>query len=171
MSEPEHDAARRFAALEALNLLPPDRRLPEVLAGLEAALDAREPQLLCSALFALQHSGPSFSSAGKPATLEGRVAALTAHDDPAVRGRAFGLLSALAWLSEPAAKRRSLETALRDAHPFVRAVAAEALGQAGSFEAVPALLLVTEDTAAARYELGGFTTLEGSPGSLVTNDS
>lgn len=167
MSGPAEPPARRYAALEALNLIRPDQRNPEVLAAFQAALSATEPHLVSTALYALAQSGPSFQVVGASQTLGPSVVALTTHADAGVRGRALALLMELQGVAEPpwiAAKARQM---LDDAQPFVRAQAAAVLEQLREPSAIHALMAHVDDLGVARHVLEGWLSLDGSAGQLT----
>ena len=167
MTKPAEPAARRYAALEALDLIRPNQRSAEVLAAFEAALSATEPQLVSAALYALAQSGPSFDGVGHSKTLGPTAVALTTHADGGVRGRALALLTELRGLAEPALIGLKARQMLGDGQPFVRAQAAATLEQLREPAAIHALMAVVDDLALARHVIEGWQTLDGSPGQLT----
>jgi hypothetical protein len=169
LAKPERDPARRQAALVALNLIRPDRRAPHVLASFEQALAAREPQIVSAGLLALSQSGSSLLVMPEPtrARVAARVLELAAALDPGVRGRSLAVFAELDWLASLAARYELGARRLRDAHPYVRAQAADLLLRCREPAAIHALIALVGDLAEARYELTGFAELDGSPGTLV----
>lgn len=156
----------RHVALEALDLLPPSARNPRALSTFVAALDA-EPHLQALALFALTQSARSLPSGSPELTRVAEGATrLTEAADPGVRGRALGLLGALQRQDPGVDAAEKAREKLADPHPYVRAVALDVLGAAGSLEDLAAVLPLTEDFAGARYELTGFQALDGAEGRL-----
>ncbi|HOU89395.1 MAG TPA: hypothetical protein PLU22_00050 [Polyangiaceae bacterium] len=155
--------ARRQAALQALGSLRPSQRSPAWLERFEAALRAPEPQVIATALEVLLGSPRAWQ---ERAELRARwvplVTGLVGHPDPGIRGRALGLLGAL----DGAAARALARAALRDPHPFVRAVGCDVLGQTDEAAYIHDLMPLVEDRAEARYDLVGFTSLDGQPGSV-----
>lgn len=165
----EKSAPRRAAALEALGLLRPDRRDAGVLSAFEQALSANEPYVLSLALLVLSQSGPALDALPDDARarIATRVLELGAHADPGVRGRALGVLSELERLVAAEPRYAAGQGHLGDPDPYVRAQAADLLLRCREPMAVHTLIELTSDMAAARYELGGWTALDGSPGVLV----
>lgn len=156
---------RRQAALEALSSLRPSQRTPAWLELFEATLRAPEPQLVATALESLLGSPRVWQDR---AELRARwspiLTALAGHSDPGIRGRA---LAVLALLDGGAASTRArARAALRDPHPYVRAVGCDVLGQTDEAAYVHDLIPLVGDLAEARYDLGGWTRLDGQPGSL-----
>ncbi|MFZ5889872.1 MAG: hypothetical protein ACOY0T_02300 [Myxococcota bacterium] len=168
MASTEGSSARRQAALEALNLIRPDRRSPSVLSAFEQALSANEPQLLSVALFAIAQSGASLATLPQVnrANLARRVLELKDHADPGVRGRALGVLADVEWLVPSDARYASGERALGDAHAYVRGMAADLLFRCAEPMGIHALVRLSADLEPARYELRDFTELDGRPGVL-----
>ena len=159
--------ARRYAALQALDLLRPDRRGTDVLQCFATALQAEQPHLVSVALFALAQSKPSFEPArAKHGDLAPRTLALSAHPDPGVRGRALELLAGLEWLVASDVAYSSGVLALKDAHPYVRAVAAASLARLGEPRAIHHLIEQVDDLAVAEHEITGFSTMDAGPGRL-----
>jgi hypothetical protein len=163
------EAPRRLAALEALDLIRPDNRGPEVLETFESALSAREAELVSTALFALAQSEPSLRLEREqaPRRLGSRLLALTGHSDPGVRGRALAALAELDGIAEAEAKSTQAAKLLADGHPYVRAQAADALARLGATWAIHRLIELVEDVSPAFYELTGWTALDGHAGRLV----
>ncbi|MGC4093758.1 MAG: hypothetical protein QM756_38825 [Polyangiaceae bacterium] len=168
-SAPERDAPRRYAALEALNLLRPDRRAGTALDAFERALSAHEPFLVSLALLCLSQSGASLASwpDERRRALGQRALELAEHADPGVRGHALLLLAELEGLVDDAARLGAALKHLTDAHPYVRAQAADTAWRCREPLAIHALIDDVADTAAARYELVGFNQLDASVGSLL----
>jgi hypothetical protein len=169
LAGPESPAPRRYAALEALNQLRPDRRAAHVFAAFERALDASEPHLVSAALVALSQSGPSLEPLLEPtrARLAKRVEALLGHYDPGVRGSALLVLSELPSLVDPSVRFAAAKHALADRHAYVRARAADLLARCREPGAIHLLIEHVGDLTLARYELRGWQELDGSPGTLV----
>lgn len=161
---PEQTPARRTLALEALNLLRPDRRGAPVLAAIRQSLAAPEPEVVSQALFALSQSGPSLAalSEAERAELAQRVQQLTLHHNPAVRGRALFALSELPDLVTPALRLEAAVKHLGDPLPYVRAEAANLAGRCRDPRAIHALVTHVSDLALARYELA-FVDIDGRP--------
>jgi hypothetical protein len=152
---PEQPAARRVLALDALNLIRPDRRAPPVLAALQRALTASEPEVISRALLALAGSGPSLAtlSEASRAELAERVLELARHSNGAVRGRALLVLAELAELVAAEARLGAALAYLDDPEPYVRAEAASLVGKIGAPRAIHALMARVDDLAAARFDL------------------
>lgn len=162
ISGAESNPGLRWAALEALNLLPPDRRSPAVLRSfLDAALE--EPGIALAALLALSASDRALRAAPelREAALA-RVQALATAEDPGVRGTALQVLVALdpAALSEVSTMARA---ALADPHPYVRAQGAWALGtqRVGEAGDIHLLMPLVDDLAEARVVVRGPRGLDG----------
>ncbi len=160
---PEQAPARRTLALEALNLIRPDRRGPPVLAAIQRSLSASEPEVVSQALFALAHSGPSFAvlSEASRAELAERVLTLGRHPNPAVRGRALFALAELALLVAAHARLEAALSHLGDPEPYVRAEAANLAGKVLEPRAIHALMAHVGDLAMARFDLA-FIDVEGA---------
>lgn|GEM_PF-1510235 len=153
----------RWLALEALNLLPPDRRSPAVLESFLHA-SAEEPGLAVLALLGLSASDRSLRAAPelRQAAL-GRAQALAAAQDPGVRGTALQVLVEL----DPQALGKGstlARAALTDPHPYVRAQAAWALGRPfiGDEGDIHLLMPLTRDLAEARAVVHGPRGLDGN---------
>lgn len=159
----DRPAARRYAALEALNLIRPNRRSSEVLAAFQGALDADEPALVSLALLALSQSGPAVEALPDEAmtSLTDDVLELLRHYDPGVRGRALALLAEIPALLAIPRRFEAAERALLDRDPYVRAQAADVLARCREPAAIHRLIQHVGDLALARYELGGFARLDG----------
>src|SRR5690606_21003158 len=112
-------------------------------------------------------SEPSLLSSAARQRIGARIADLTNHSDPGVRGRALGLLAKFDGLVAPAERVELLRAALEAEEPYVRAAAADTAGRIGATEVIPRLLALTEDLAVARYDLTGWTNLGGEPGRLL----
>lgn len=168
-TRPERGAAERAAALEALALLRPDRRDATVLAAFEQALSAAEPELLSLALLALSQSGASLGALPEDARarLAALVVALGAHPNPGVRGRSLAVLAELTGLLSAEARFAAGRQHLADSDGYVRAQAADLLLRCREPMAIHALIDSVRDLAPARYELRGFTNLDGSAGVLL----
>ncbi len=166
---PQLAAPRRQLALEALNWIRGDRRSADVVTAIEQALAAAEPAVLSLALLALAQSGPSIegSSSADRTRLSERVLQLGTHPNPAVRGRALGVFTEIAWLLPAAARFETAQLSLRDPDPYVRAQAADLLLRCKEARGIHVLIEHVADLAVARYELSGWTNLDGSPGRLV----
>lgn len=91
---------------------------------------------------------------------------MVAHADPGVRGRALDLLAGQAWLAEPAVLAARAREGLADAHPYVRAQAADVLARMRQVPAIHRLMHLVDDMQVARYDCVGWTTLDGSAGRL-----
>ena len=169
LAAPQSPPARRYAALEALNQLRPDRRIAHVLVAFEHALDASEPHLVSMALLALSQSGPSLEPLPDPtrARLAQRVATLLGHYDPGVRGGALLALAELPSLIDPGMRLAAAKRAMKDRDPYVRARGADLLARCREPGAIHLLIEHVSDLALARYELRGWSKLDGSPGTLV----
>lgn len=168
LCNPEQGPARHYAALEALDSIRPDRRAPHVLEAFERTLGATEPRFLSRALLALAQSGPSLAALPAPdrQRVARRVLELASHADPGVRGRSLAVLSEVESLVDAPTRLGSALEALKDAHPYVRGQAADILGRAAQPSAVHALIEHVGDLAPARYDLRGFTLLDGTTGTL-----
>lgn len=168
LAGPSEPAPRRHAALEALNLLRPDKRSSGVLECFELALSAEQPHSVSAALFALAQSGASFEAIGaqRSKTLGRTVFSLAKHVDPGVRGRAFALLRELEWLVEPARRYTKAKELLEDPHAYVRAEAVAVVAHARRAPAIHRLMVLVDDLSIAEYELIGWTALDGTPGRL-----
>jgi hypothetical protein len=166
---PDSGSSRRYAAFEALDLLRPDRRTPAVLDAFEQALSSPEPYLVSRALLAFSQSGPALLLLPEAdrARLGTRVLALGTHPDPGVRGRALAVLSELDWLVPARVRLATALERLGDAHPYVRAEAAELARRCREPLSIHALIQLVSDLAPARYELAGFSLLDGGAGSSV----
>lgn len=164
MSAPDQDPSRRHAALDALNLIRPDRRGTQVLAAFESALSAREAHLVSLALLSLAQSGPSLGSDLQ--RLGARVVELSKHQDPGVRGRALAVLAEIEALVDGATRVRVAREHLERDHPYVRAQAADLVARCRDVTAIHRLIEQVRDLSVARYDLQGFRYLDGSPGSL-----
>ncbi|HEY8944877.1 MAG TPA: hypothetical protein VIM73_11475 [Polyangiaceae bacterium] len=166
---PDKPAARRHAALEALDLIRPDRRSAPVLRAFEQALGTSEPHLLSLALRALSQSGASLAafSENERAGLAARVLELAEHFDPGVAGRALEVLAELEFLFPSEVRSTKAREGLRHVHAYVIARAADLTARCGRPSAIHALMAHTSDLRPARYELAGWTALEGGPGNLV----
>ena len=169
LAAPEKPAARRYAALDALNLLRPDRRDAHVLTAFERALDAKEPHLVSLALLAVSQSGPSLALAPEAnrARFAERVVALLGHYDPGVRGRALFALAEVASLTAASTRFGAGKRGLADREPYVRAQSADLLARCRESAALHLLIEHVADLTPARYELRGWTQLDGKPGLLV----
>jgi hypothetical protein len=169
VASPDQPPARRYAGLDALNLIRPSRRSENVLAAFESALDAAEPELVSFALLALSQSRASLETAQKAlrSRLAARVLELLGHADPGVRGHALLVLAEVPALVPAEARAALGRTATTDSAAFVRARAADLLARCGDPSAMHALIGLVADLAPARYELRGFTRLDGSAGVLV----
>ncbi|HLV19844.1 MAG TPA: HEAT repeat domain-containing protein [Polyangiaceae bacterium] len=164
---PGEPVARRYAALRALDLLRPDRRGADVVQCFVAALQAEQPHLVSAALFALAQSNPSLEPArAKGGDLAPLALRSLAHPDPGVRGRALELLAELPWLVEADVAYASGVQALKDPHPYGRAVAAATLARLGDPRAVHHLIEQVDDLAVAEHEITGFPTIDAGPGRL-----
>src|SRR5690606_5028413 len=109
-------------------------------------------------------SEPSLLSSAARQRIGARIADLTNHSDPGVRGRALGLLAKFDGLVAPAERVELLRAALEAEEPYVRAAAADTAGRIGATEVIPRLLAPTEDLPAARYDHTGWPNLGGEPG-------
>jgi hypothetical protein len=169
LAAPQSPPPRRYAALEALNQLRPDRRAAHVLVAFERALDASEPHLVSMALLAFSQSGPSLESLPEPARarLAKRVAALIGHYDPGVRGGALLAMAELPSLIDHGVRIAAGERALADRDAYVRARGADLLARCREPAAIHLLIEHIGDLTLARYELSGWSRLDGSPGTLV----
>jgi hypothetical protein len=154
--------ARRTLALEALNLMRPNRRGAPVLAAMEQALSAAEPEVVSQALFALANSGRSLATLSQATRLQlaQRVLELGGHPNPGVRGRALFVLAEVGDLVAGEARLAMALRQLRDAEPYVRAEAANLAGRCRAPRAIHALMAHIADLAAARYDLS-FVDIEG----------
>jgi hypothetical protein len=168
-AKPERAASLRAAALETLGLLRPDRRGAQVLAVFEQALGAAEPHLISLALLALSQSGPSLLGLveGERTRLAARVFELRRHPDPGVRGRSLAVLADVEGLVAADLRFAAGREHLADPHGYVRAQAADLLLRCREPMAIHALIELAGDLAEARYELRGFTTLDGNAGTLL----
>lgn len=164
----DQPSARRYAVLEALNLLRPDRREEPVLVAFERALDAVEPHLVSLALLAVSQSRASVEAASEAmrSRLAARIATLLRHPDPGVRGHALLAVAEVPPLAAPDARYAMAESALTDTEPYVRARAAALFARCAEPMAIHRLIEHCRDLAGARYELR-FTELDGSAGLLV----
>jgi hypothetical protein len=162
-------APRRAAALEALGLLRPDRRDAGVLSAFEQALSASEPYVLSLGLLVLSQSGPALDALPEEARarIAARVLELGAHADPGVRGRSLEVLSELERLVAAEPRLAAGQSHLADSDPYVRARATDLLLHCREPMAIHWLIEHTSDMAPARYELDGWTALDGNPGVLL----
>src|SRR5690606_28513708 len=169
LADADQPTPRRYAALEALNRVRPNRRADSVLVAFERTLAAPEPHLVSLALLALGESGRSLeqSSAVNRDALAARVLELAHHSDPGVRGRALFVLAELPWLVAPKLRVEAARDHLDDRHPFVRAQAAALSARCDQPMAIHWLVGLFGDLEPARYELTGWTQLDGKPGTLV----
>jgi|GEM_PF-6656803 len=159
----DQSPARRQAALQALGSLRPSQRSPAWLERFEAALRAPQPEVVATALEVLLASPRAWQErAALRARWLPRVTGLVGHPDPGIRGRALGLLGSL----DGAAARPLARAALRDPHPFVRAVGCDVLGQTDEAAYIHELMPLGEDRAEARYDLVGWSRRDGQPGSV-----
>jgi len=162
--------ALRWAALESLDLLPPDARPAPVLgAFLRATEDT--PAFAVRGLRALRQSRPTLSS--QPELKErARASArrLLGSSDPGLRGSA---LQALVDLdpSAPGEVSDLARKSLTDPHPYVRGMAAAGLsvGSLGRESDVHLLMPLVEDFAAAATTLTGPVALDGKAVELLLN--
>jgi hypothetical protein len=162
--------ALRWAALESLDLLPPDSR---PVAVLEAILRATEdtPAFAVRALRALRQSRPTLN--GQPELKErarARAWLLSSHDDPGLRGSA---LQALVDLdpNSPGEISDLARKSITDPHPYVRGMAAAGLsvGTLGRESDVHLLMPLTNDFAEAVATLTGPVALDGKAVELLLN--
>jgi hypothetical protein len=169
LAAPEQPAARRHAALEALNLVRPDRRAPHVLSAFERALEAKEPSLVSLALLGLSHSRASVEAAPQASrqALATRIDELLRHYDPGVRGQALAVLAEIPTLFAADARFQAAEAASVDRDAYVRARAADLLARCRDPLAIHLLVGHVGDLSLARYELSGWTQLDGTHKTLV----
>jgi hypothetical protein len=169
LAAPERDSARRYAAIETLNLIRPNRRDEAVLRAFESALDAKEPHLVAVALLALSQSRASVEAAAATTRerLASRVGVLLGHHDAGVRGHALLVLSEIPSLETAATRYRAALRALSDREPYVRGRAADLLTRGRDPAAIHVLIEHVQDLAPARYEQRGWTELGGREGVLV----
>lgn len=162
LAQGDRPAPERAAALEALAAARLRPRPAEFTAAFTAALAAKEPHLVAIGLRSLAKGNASFPP-GSPE--HARLVELTGHTDPGIRGEALRLL-ALSRNAVDAAVLEKLQGALRDEHAFVRAQACEALARVGEKSTIHALAPLLDDEAPSRYDLSGWTRVDGRPGVL-----
>lgn len=151
----------RYAALNVLRRARDWSRDPELAAPYLAALDAEEAHIVSTALFALNGHTRDLDRD----LIKSKLESLTAHADPGVRGRAIQVLSSLPGLRDEALKAEigaRAETMLEDANPFVRSMAARAVGRLDRVEAIPRLLEMLDDDERNTYDITGWASLDGS---------
>lgn len=157
---------KRYLAIEALDLLPPQKRNGKILDAFASSLDASEPYVRVNALRALEHSVESIEVGQAPPWLN-RVWDLSVDIQPAVRGQALSTLVAFSRYADPQKLGQRLQLGLRDPSPYVRAVAAAALGAIGPPAAIHDLLPLVRDFESSRVELLGWSNFDGTKGSLT----
>jgi hypothetical protein len=162
ISEAGSTPGLRWAALEALNLLPPTRRSAPVLQAFLSGA-AAEPGIALAALLGLSASERSLRAAPdlRQAALA-RVQALATAEDPGIRGTALQVLVELdpAALDDVSTMAR---TAVADPHPYVRAQGAWALGTRGIGDEgdIHLLMPLIDDLGEARAVVRGPHGLDG----------
>ncbi len=131
----------------------------------EALLDAADDPIEYVAAGALMRlAGAAYAEMPKRDAAFAIAQKQAAHKDAAVRGRALQLAARLAKAPEEKAAVGALaEAALTDADPFVRSMAAEAVGQTGRLAALPKLVALVDDTAENVHRRDGVTSLTGEP--------
>lgn len=155
------DPAAQYAALSAV----PRMREPF---GSEAMVAAHEMALSSAATYVLSRAADNvgrYRDGDRRAALFTRVSELAAHTDEGVRGRAAAAMAQLGRTdAERAAAVTKLKTLLGDSSAFVRSVSAYELGRLGRFDAVATLMTMLDDQTVNRYDIRGFTSLDGSAG-------
>lgn len=192
LAEQHEDAALRHAVVEILGRLDPGHRDAPVLEVLESSLASSEAHVLSATLHALRPCNGSPPSAA----IRLRLLELAEHEDPGVRGQALRLLGECSsrtvapWPPEGTGwgpphltvctsprpdvlpiglRQASLArawAALDDQHPYVRAVASEALARMGYVQAIHPLMGLIEDSQPGTYLLDGWVRLDGTPGRI-----
>jgi HEAT repeat protein len=89
------------------------------------------------------------------------------HYDPGVRGRALAVLAEVPALTEIRTRIDAARRALVSRDAYVRAQAADLLARCREPMAIHELVEHVADLSTARYELRGFTRLDGTSGTLL----
>jgi hypothetical protein len=148
----------RYALLDTLSSVSADRVGSPHIALAKASLQDKAAYVRSRALRFLEVHGGQILEKDQLAISEAVTSCLT-DSDPGVRGRAAVVLASLGRT-----KGESLRALLKDPIPFVQAQACTALARAGAREYLQEMLELTSSTAMARYDIRGWTTLEGEPG-------
>jgi hypothetical protein len=148
----------RYALLDTLSSIGADRMGPSHIALAQASLQDKAAYVRSRSLRFLEVHSEQILEKDRPALSEA-VATCLVDLDPGVRGRAAVVLASLGR-----AKAASLRALLKDPIPFVQAQACTALARTGLHEHLQEVLELTTSTAMARYDIRGWTTLEGEPG-------
>lgn len=131
-----------------------------LLTALEAAT---EPAVLASGLETLGQVGfPEMPLAARALTLANKH---VAHGEPAVRGMAMLVISRVAKNGDAAALA-TVTKGLSDPEALVRGAAVLGAKRIPADARVEALMKLVDDNAVPQREVGGFTDLEGRPGSV-----
>ncbi len=133
-----------------------------VIDAIMPLLKSKEPAVIASALFRLNRS--AYASMPKAKELARETARLAKHPEPAVRGEALRLATTLSGKKPDARLLGQLNMALGDAEPYVRATAAELLGELKQRAAVHGLMKLLDDDGSALRKVGGYRDLSGRPG-------
>jgi hypothetical protein len=148
----------RYALLDTLSSVGADRVGPPHIALAQASLQDKAAYVRSRALRFLEVHSEQILEKDQPVLSKAVTSCLT-DSDPGVRGRAAVVLASLGR-----AKAESLRALLKDPIPFVQAQASTALARAGAREYLQEILELSSSTAMARYDIRGWTTLEGEPG-------
>ncbi len=153
--------AGRYALIDALRVVGFDLRNDELMAVFESSLQDEQPYVLSYALQALYRATRSIKNKD---AVKARALELAKHADPGVRGRALELLGSISRNDE--AVRNVVLAALSDEHPYVRSEAAESTARLRYQPAIHLLMKLVDQKERNRYEIKGWTTLDGKPGRL-----
>lgn len=149
---------KRYSLLDSLAGLQSARIGDAHIALAQESLGDEAPYVRSRALRFLELHGHRASASSAP-ELAASVKLRFTDPDPGVRGRAAVVLATLGQ-GEPAVFRDML----KDPVPYVRSQACAALARANNFEYLTDILQLADSTMVARYDIRGWTTLEGEPG-------
>jgi hypothetical protein len=153
--------AGRYALIDTLRVVSVQNRSPALMQIFSESLDASEPFVASYALQALYRSTRSIEDM---AAVKAKALKLAKHADPGVRGRALELLGSIGrGDSEVLAL---VDAGLKDADPYVRSEACEAAARLHYRSALHEIIKLVDDKANNRYDLRGWTALDGKPGRL-----
>ena len=135
-----------------------------VSALFEQSLASDDTYLVSSALFRWE-SG-IFSATDRERVM-GTAKGLLTHTDAGIRGRSINVLTRGARSAEEKEEYGTLiEKMLDDKHPFVRSIAARAMGSMKRTSALPRMMELLDDTEKNTYDIKGFKKLDGTNGSV-----
>jgi HEAT repeat protein len=131
-----------------------------LLTALEAAA---EPAVLASGLETLGQVGfPAMPLAARAVALANKH---VAHAEPAVRGMAMLVISRVTKAADASATA-SITKGLIDAEPLVRGASVLGASHIAAPARIEALMKLVDDNAVPQREVGGFTDLDGRPGTV-----